>query len=856
MVTLSSLFLLTALAMLTCTSLVGQGEDIDLFLEGMMVRPVYPLINEQVEINVTAFSDTNGTNFTVIEVYEGPAGGGGEELIYRADLDNVNSKGLNVQFPYTWSEENQGERNLRAVIDVDDNVTETNEFNNELNLTVLVSTERFPELTFDIANPILIDPSDPNVENPLVNDTIIIQIAFANMGRAPADTFKVQVLEIFGNQTPVQLNLSQFNGVGEEQVLNLLMNWTPDRAGDYHIRVILDLDDEAAEYLEDNNLLEEPVTILPHLPRLSIDENAEIALTPLDDWLVGQSPYARHNFSLTAYVISQDPEAQARNVRVDFYDHHQTSNQTFFIGTRTILLLDAAPAGGPQPETVTIIWGTLQGTLLQGDHTIEIVIDPINVIGEYNENDNRYDQTFRLKPPRPDLVALSLEPAGEPELKPAEGIYTPLNLTLANLGSMDLFETLIKVDDYGEFTYLNVTLLEGDVKTITFDHYWVRSGLRPITIVVDPYNDIDEIDENNTFFANDYLTVHVRVVDFSVAAITHNPTIFEDEPLEVKVYIQNHQARVEDIEIELLLDSVPALTKRIEVLDYRKNLSRTFILDNPQGIGLHNLTVRALFNSIVNDTNESNNYGNSSFIIKPNSYQLRVYPFDFTNTKFYVNETFTFEITVVNYGELPVTSVNLMVLMDTDLLSVGEVGPVPPNNGEFVYTLDWIPDRAGDFNLTVMVDTNNTVEESNEDDNAHTAPLRVRNIPPAKPVQTPEQVSILEKPTFWFTLLIVIIVLVIVGILTYRLKNPRVGVWDPSKTRKTDISARTPGVPVSSSSRPTPLTPPATRGSSMVCLECLKVVTIDPVKCSCGKIYHGACAKGSGRCHACGENLH
>lgn len=851
MFSLWSMVLFTTLAAITICSYNGQAEDIDLFLEGFAVRPTFPLAEEEVQVNVTAFSDTNGTNFTVIEIYEGPAGGGAEELIYRADLESVNDKGLNVEFTHIWTAEEAGERNLRAVIDADDNVTETNESNNELNFTVIIQTELLPELNFELGNPILIDPSDPNVEDPLVNDTISIQISFINQGRAPADSFQVQVMEIFEDQNPVQLNLSQHNGVGEEQTVIILMNWTPDRVGDYTIRVTLDIDGAVNEYLEDNNVRDQSVSILPHLARLSIDPNTEIILTPINDWLVDLPPYANHNFTLLAYIINEDSETQARNVRVDFYDHHEASNRSFFIGSGSILLIDAAPPEGPQPETISINWGYLNGTILEGNHTIEIIIDPLNEIAEYDEGDNGYNQTFRLRPPRPDLVALSLEPAGPPALEPAEGIYTPMNLTLANLGSLDLFETQIKVDDFGQYTYLNITLLEGQVRTLTFDHYWVKSGIRPITIVVDPYDDIAEIDENNTFFADDYITVHIRVVDFSVASIEHKDSIFEDDSLEVKVYIQNHQARVENIEVELFMDAIPILTRTLETLDYQQNVSRTFTLDKPQGIGLHNLTVRALFNAIVNDTNESNNYGNSSFIIKPNSYQLRVYPFDFTNTKIFVNETYTFEITVVNYGELTVNTANLMVLLDSELLTIADVGPIPSNNGEYVFTLDWLPETAGDFNLSVHVDTNNTIEESNELDNSHTAPLRVRKVPPNAPVQTPDKGSILEKTTFWLTLAIVLIVLLIVGAMTYRLKSQRVGVWDPTQgSRPRETPAKGPVGHMA-----TPLAPPAPVGSSLVCLECLKVVADDPVNCACGKVYHSSCARASSRCHACGENL-
>jgi len=847
--TLGSLVILLAIAVLAVCSFQGQGEDIDLFLEGMAARPTYPMVDEEIQLNVTAFTDTNGTNYTVIEIYEGPKDGGPEELIHRAELQAVNDKGFNVEFTHIWTDNQTGERNLRAVIDVENNVTETNENNNELNFTVVVQVERLAELNFDVDTPIQIDPSDPNVEDPLVNDTISIQISFINLGRAPADSFQVQVMEIYEDETPVQLNLSQFNGVGEEQILMMTMNWTPDRVGEYRIRVTLDVDDETVEYLEDNNVLEENVTIRPHLARLTIDVNTELILTPVNDWLEDLPPYADHNFTLEAYIVNEDTEAQVRNIRVDFYDHHVPSDETYFIGTGIIPFLDAAPEEGPQPEIVSVNWGYFNGTSLLGDHDLSVVIDPLNTIPEYDEEDNTYNQTFRLRPPKADLVAISLEPAGDADQEPAEGIYTPLNLTLANLGSLDLFEILIKVDDYGEFTYLNVTLLEGEYKTLTFDHYWVRSGLRPITIVVDPYNDLHEIDENNTFFADDYLTVHTRVVDFSLASIEHRPSIFENDDLEVKVFVQNHKARVEDIEIELFLDSIPYQTKTIELLDFQRNVSRTFVLDTPQGLGLHNISVRALFNSIVNDTNESNNYGNSSFTIKPNSYQLRVYPFDYTNTKIYVNETFTFELTVVNYGELTVDTVNLMVLLDDNLLAIEDVGPVPENNGEYVYTLVWIPDTPGDYNLTVQVDTNNTVEESNELDNSHTAPLRVRKTPPADPIKAPDQGSIIEKPTFWFTLIIVIVVLVVVGGMTMRLKNQRM-VWDPTLAKQTDLSDQSPITP-----KATPLAPPAASASSMVCLECLKVVVEEPVSCACGKVYHGSCATTSGRCHACGENL-
>ena len=548
--TLGSLVILLAIAVHAVCSFQGQGEDIDLFLEGMAARPTYPMVDEEIQLNVTAFTDTNGTNYTVIEIYEGPKDGGPEELIHRAELQAVNDKGFNVEFTHIWTDNQTGERNLRAVIDVENNVTETNENNNELNFTVVVQVERLAELNFDVDTPIQIDPSDPNVEAPLVNHTISIQISIINLGRAPADSFQVQVMEIYEDETPVQLNLSQFNGVGEEQILMMTMNWTPDRVGEYRIRVTLDVDDETVEYLEDNNVLEENVTIRPHLARLTIDVNTELILTPVNDWLEDLPPYADHNFTLEAYIVNEDTEAQVRNIRVDFYDHHVPSDETYFIGTGIIPFLDAAPEEGPQPEIVSVNWGYFNGTSLLGDHDLSVVIDPLNTIPEYDEEDNTYNQTFRLRPPKADLVAISLEPAGDADQEPAEGIYTPLNLTLANLGSLDLFEILIKVDDYGEFTYLNVTLLEGEYKTLTFDHYWVRSGLRPITIVVDPYNDLHEIDENNTFFADDYLTVHTRVVDFSLASIEHRPSIFENDDLEVKVFVQNHKARVEDIEIE------------------------------------------------------------------------------------------------------------------------------------------------------------------------------------------------------------------------------------------------------------------------------------------------------------------
>jgi subtilase family serine protease/flagellar hook assembly protein FlgD len=249
--------------------------------------------------------------------------------------------------------------------------------------------------------------------------------------------------------------------------------------------------------------------------------------------------------------------------------------------------------------------------------TLTAEVDPANSFSELSEENNKVQNPISVNPstkPNPAVLSgeihLSPSPALEAGAAEISAIIGNNGFAQANDVTVDFF---LGVPGAGG-ELLGETIISsleaGNEVQAVFDWATVHvSGKQIITVVADSENRIDEIDENDNsgFIVAEILTL--PDLEINNASVSLNPAFpHEGEPITITVTVVNGGGQdAFNVPITIIADGVELVTKSIEKIDGKSQVSASFEIDTANMAGVVTLEVVADGDDEILEGNENNN---------------------------------------------------------------------------------------------------------------------------------------------------------------------------------------------------------------------------------------------------------
>jgi subtilase family serine protease len=374
--------------------------------------------------------------------------------------------------------------------------------------------------------------------------------------------------------------------------------------------------------------------------------------------------------------------------------------------------LENIPAGATLVKSFT--WLTQQGT-----HSIRIVADAENTIEESDESNN--ERTVSISSALPDLIVESV--AWTPN-NPSVGANVTFSVTVRNLGA-------------GAATYSNaMPYMDGErLDSISFDainpgaahvttFIWpAQEGSHTLKIVIDPNNTILESDESNNEKTVNFLPITHDLFVKSIIWSPSTPTVGETTTISVTIGNLGRAAST-PTRFHLYFGTQYSLTAPIET-PIAPNSSETFDIEWTAKPGKFQIKVVIdPFDELI-ELNEKNNEMtalNTMTIISPD---LTIDSVTWEPQDAVPGDTLTVSATIRNRGFGQAKSSDITFYVDGERKTIGNIPPMSYGNAQTM-TFEWVIEE-GTHSLKLVLDLNNKIPESNEDNNQKTV---VYPIPP------------------------------------------------------------------------------------------------------------------------------
>ncbi|HET8685657.1 MAG TPA: CARDB domain-containing protein, partial [Methanosarcina sp.] len=274
------------------------------------------------------------------------------------DISSLSPGQNNGPFTYTWIPTLEEPLEIKAVVDEENLVNESNETNNQKIDTITVAQQFLPDL---IIEDILPEQGDIQVGKPL-NFTVKVK----NQGTIPSAEVvaKYYINDIAANDSIPVPPLSQ--GTGTDVSFSL----TPDKGGPMEVKVVVDSGAAVYESNETNNELIKVMNVKALLPDLKIES---ISLNP-------ESPKPGENINFTVKIKNDGPgDASSNELKYNIN------------GTNEIY-------SGKIPVSALSAGSTTSGTFSwtpgnEGQIEIKTIVDANSVVPEAEETNNEFIKT-------------------------------------------------------------------------------------------------------------------------------------------------------------------------------------------------------------------------------------------------------------------------------------------------------------------------------------------------------------------------------------------------------------------------------------------------------------------------------
>lgn len=459
-----------------------------------------------------------------------------------------------------------------------------------------------------------------------------------------------------------------------------------------------------------------------------------------DIGLSNPEPAQGDDLTVTAVVINNGGE-EANDVTVQFVDATEAT---------------PVPIGMPQTIANISVGGSasaqikLDTTDTAGIHTIQVVVDPYNLISEGNEGDNVATRTYTVTAPAAPNLVIDMSNIAFNPVAPQPGDQVTIHAVVRNDGEVAAQEVTVQVLDVTDTAAVvpigisqTIDLLPpGGLATaqVTYDTSGL-SGDRKIKVVIDPQNSVNESDEDDNEAQATLTLAKSTLPNLALSATNvgfdpEDPAIGQDVTIFATVFNDG------DLPAENVLVRVADVTNGAIPIGEPQTID--FI--PPGGSGVVQVTYDTEFlagdrkieitvdpyNFIVEEKEYDNKVNATLSIQAPPSVNLSVSApnIGVSPAQPVQGEDVMLTAVIRNTGDAPVGSFMVQFLDITDgaLLPIGDrqnVAGIEAGGSALAQVLYPTAGLEGIRRIQVVVDPNNFVPESNEADNEATQSVTI-----------------------------------------------------------------------------------------------------------------------------------
>jgi subtilase family serine protease len=569
-----------------------------------------------------------------------------------------------------------------ASADKEDDVTETDETNNEITITFAVTEGTgTPDL--------VISSLTHSPLNPTSADTMTFTAIVENRGTAAADT-STMTLGV-GGENPRKAYAVPALAVGgtftiqRQELLNYAQNYGNTATADVYLSV--------TESNETNNETIDTYTVT----------QADVDLIVSSLTHSPANPTTADTLTFTATVKNQGT------------DPATATTMTLAVGGESMPMTYSIPslAAG---ATFTVQRQELLDVAQSYQNTA--TADAYDSLPEMNEYNNVTTDTFTVTQALPDLVISSLthSPAS-----PSTVDSMTFTAIISNQGGAAAGASTMTLAVGGESTpasYSIPQLSPGASFTITRQELLDVAQSYMNTATADSDDDVAESNENNNI-TTDTFTVTQANVDLIISSLTHvplNPTTVDTMTFTAIITNQgNATAGASTMTLAVGGESTPA-SYSIPELDPGDTftITRQELLDVAQS---YMNTATADSNSDVTESNESNNVTTDTFTVTQASPDLVVTSLAHAPLNPTTVDTMTFTAIITNQGNATAGASTLTLAVGGESTPASYSIPELDPGDTFTITRQELLDVAQSYQNTATADSNGDVTESNESNN-------------------------------------------------------------------------------------------------------------------------------------------
>ncbi len=365
----------------------GDGNStIDLTIEDISFAPGNPEPGQTVTITATVKNQgTETSGLTNLKWYNSDTSIGQEEV-------QALESGSSQQISLSWTTQNEETVDIRAIVDEENSVPESDENNNEKTQPLTFRKAGFPDLIIDTFT---------YPENPRPAEHQSIQINVKNQGTSTSDGTKLKLY--IGGILEREWDLPQL--AGGESILETY-TWIPVLEGPVEIKAVVDEENLISESSEENNQETATINVVDNpLPDLIIED-----IVP-----ESSAPQIGNLLNITLKVKNQGT-ASSEAVVVKYYINGNEGQDIY------------VPPLLPGGDTA-VVFSLTPNT--EGQMEVRGLVDSGTAVYESNEANNGFTKIVNVVAILPDLTIESLSVNPEAP-KPGENIT--FTVTIKNNG--------------------------------------------------------------------------------------------------------------------------------------------------------------------------------------------------------------------------------------------------------------------------------------------------------------------------------------------------------------------------------------------------------------------------------------
>lgn len=532
--------------------------------------------------------------------------------------------------------------------------------------------------------------------DPVINTQNTVSATFYNAGNLEA--LDVKVFAYVDGVKSYEAAFANIPAGGSQQV-----SFTTEfsTVGNHHISFVLDPLHVVDESTESNNVAYANRYIYPPEPDL----------TPVDITFSDNSPLTGQAFSITAWV---------KNLN---WTTSTPTNVAFYEGIDNMLgVVPMAEIAGGQTRTVTLNGSTLD---ISGWHDIRVVVDPVNLVFESNEQNQELIESIYIEQALADLSLSYITPSN---YDPQTGDPVDFSVVVYNNGSAaaENFYVSFTVDGNfaGDPVLVNNLPISQSI-TLTSET-WILQGIpHLVCVTADENNTVEELNEFNNQRCQTF------GVDLSPSVHPNYPYnhlgwplyVLINEPVDLFATIYNNGVfRANQVVISYMLDNDVLAKDTISFINGNYSAASSGLV---QFDVLGDFTVQVVADpeNALSEIDETNNTTPLYVHVYENLPDLYIHEtmIGLSDNNPEQNELIDVTATWVNQGNIPSGQFAVQLFIDQVFIDEIVVANAEPGaQGSFTWTDIFSSYQIGYHAIKIVLDSQNEVREFNENNNVAT----------------------------------------------------------------------------------------------------------------------------------------